>query len=87
MEDVTRAFVQMVEQCRASPAQWAHWHMQRLGELLADPIHRLELGAALQSSGELLATFEEALDSVGEVIADAGIARREGDRAEAEARE
>lgn len=81
MDDVTRAYVQMVERSDATAAQWIAWHLQCIGQYLADPVQRLELRAALIESGELLHDAQATLDSVGEIVAEAGLAREE-DRAD-----
>lgn len=75
MDEMTRAFLRVVAQSRCTAAQWMAWHTQRLGELAADPVARLELEHALRDSPELLEAAQIALDSVGAVVADAAMAR------------
>lgn len=75
MEELMAAFRLMVERSDATPAQWMAWHVRMLGELAADPVARLELEHALRDSPELLESAQIALDSVGAIVAEAGLAR------------
>jgi len=77
MDHVTRALVRAMEESEATPAQWIAWHTQRLGELAADPVARLELEHALRENAALLESAQSALDAVGEVVAEAACRRQE----------
>ena len=76
MEDVTRAFLALMARSEATPAQWAHWHLQRLGELAADPVTRLELHQALRESAALREQAEVALENMGDLFAEAALEAR-----------